>query len=636
MPAPSSIVRPLTVDRASAIRRNHSSYRARRSGRAIQLRSCSRSAATSETSVVTTAEALFAISRPYPRPSSGGADNAPGVTTTLVPMREGESDATNASLPLVAVAVGCLLVLPSIVWIALDEAVWPWDQAWYAEVSLDLWSALRHDRGTWGASMLDAFGSKPPAVAWLGQFFVPLGRLVGVERALLASVVACQIGSIALVFAAARRLGAGAAASLAGTLVLAASPLFVWATHEYFAEPLQTLVVAWSLLLLVLASRSRDPIRIAVQIPGLVALAFLAKLSSPLYIGLPLAATLVLIIRRPGADGHRLRASLRPWWVVVASAVLVLGAALWYGRNLDTALDHARIASADTGLYGSERPLGSELREWSRRLFDAVFLWVTGIGVGLVVVTSLVWKLAKDRARPSVDTVIGGVCVAGIVVVLIAFATQPNEEARFLIPLIPVIALGVVLGLSNAPPIFALGAAAILSVQLVLVTMQSFGASPIDRFTHDRLRAPERDPAMRYELERLVDATCVPASAGRISIVGAEHAWFNANTLQMIASSRHSSTTRKFYYTSLGYAENDPSQAWRRTLELDPPFYIAIDYGSSDNVLPRRFRSEATKINAFNRVNRAVLQRVRTSSGFEVLRGRRGGFVVFVRKDPRR
>src|SRR5207253_1842232 len=76
-------------------------------------------------------------------------------------------------------------VFPSIVWAFLDRSIWPWDPAWYGEVSADLWATLRTDAGNWGTAMAHAFGAKPPAVAWLGQFFIPLGGALGGDSTVL-------------------------------------------------------------------------------------------------------------------------------------------------------------------------------------------------------------------------------------------------------------------------------------------------------------------------------------------------------------------------------------------------------------------------------------------------------------------
>src|ERR1700692_1364353 len=83
----------------------------------------------------------------------------------------------------------CLLLAPSLVWIFKDHQVWPWDQAWYGEVSVNLWFSLTHSLTDWARTMIDGLNSKPPGIVWLGQFFVPLRILGSVEDALLLSIM---------------------------------------------------------------------------------------------------------------------------------------------------------------------------------------------------------------------------------------------------------------------------------------------------------------------------------------------------------------------------------------------------------------------------------------------------------------
>jgi 4-amino-4-deoxy-L-arabinose transferase-like glycosyltransferase len=163
-----------------------------------------------------------------------------------------------------AVVVGILLVAPSLIWIFRDHSVWPWDPAWYGQVSVDLWSTLRLHPAKWSSAMVHAFGAKPPGIAWLGQLFVPFGYKFGNVRAsLLLSSVACQIATVALLFAAGRKLTGSAVAGLATALLVAAGPLFVSMSHEFFAEPMQTLSIGVDV-----AARTDDQQRLCSDRPG--------------------------------------------------------------------------------------------------------------------------------------------------------------------------------------------------------------------------------------------------------------------------------------------------------------------------------------------------------------------------------
>ncbi len=385
--------------------------------------------------------------------------------------------------------------------------------------------------------MTDAFGTKPPAVAWFGQFFVPLSGVVGGDAtALLLSVAVCQIGVVAFVIAACRKIGLSYYATAVGTLVVAASPLFVLLGHSYFADPIQTLAIAWGLY--VLASAARWPIALtAVQIPGVVAFAMLAKLSSPAYIGLPLAAAVLLAIRGPaGGRPRRTRSSWRDWRVItsgITTVALVEGAIGWYDVNLHSAIAFARQSSANTGLYGFNRGFVTELRMWMRNFRDVSFLPRVDVAMAFVLVAAIALLVRRRGLRPSLDPllIVSIACVGTIALVIVLFATQANSETRYLLGLIPCLGLVVAIVVdASRSRALALVALAALAGEFGLVQLQSFGYTAIASMSFPTLAGPAAETSFARELNTIVGETCNSASAGRINIVGADYPWFNHNT----------------------------------------------------------------------------------------------------------
>jgi hypothetical protein len=482
--------------------------------------------------------------------------------------------------------------------------------------------------------MTHAFGLKPPAIAWLGQLFVPFGAMVGRDAiALLLSVIACQATALALVYTALRRL-AGDGVAFVSALFVAASPLFVSMSHEYFAEPIQTVAVAWLLLILAAAAQRRPALTI-VQLPGVLALGMLAKLSSPAYLAAPAAGAVLLLLLHRGRRPRR-----GPLWTdfavvssAIASGVLVVGAISWYRINLDAAIKHARDASADTGLYGVDRGFLHQLPDWAERLRDATFLPHVWLIIGALTAASLVLAARRTTRAALRDprVVTGLVCVVSIVVVLGAFASQPNQERRYLLPLVPLLAAPVALGLgaarSRAIIALALG---VLTIEYLGVTLQSFGFAQRSSLVSYPIARPDRDSAFGSALDELVSRTCTAGSASRINVVGGDYPWFNANTLEMLAFERYAEGGRRCYYTSLGYAEGDPRVAWKRVRDFRPPYYVSVDYGNPRNLLPHDRAATAARADAFNRVNLAIFNRVRRSHEFALLPdSRRSGLVAF-------
>jgi 4-amino-4-deoxy-L-arabinose transferase-like glycosyltransferase len=535
---------------------------------------------------------------------------------------------------LLPVLVAVPLVVPSIVWVSLDRSIWPWDPAWYGEVSVDLWATLRTNPHHWPYAMTHAFGLKPPAIAWLGQLFVPFGAIVGRDGpALLLSVIACQAATLGLVYAALRRL-AGDTAALLGALLVAGSPLFGSMSHEYFAEPIQTLAVAW-LLLILAAAAQRRPALTGAQLPGVLALGMLAKLSSPAYLAAPAVGAVLLVLLHRGGGPHQ----RRPWQDIavvssaIVSAVIVVGAVSWYRINLHAAIRHARDASADTGLYGVDRGFFHQFPDWVERLRDATFLPHVWLVLAALTVAALVLA-AQRRPRtalrdPRVVTAVS--CLVSIIVVLATFASQPNQEVRYMLPLVPLLAAPVALGLraarSRAIVAVALG---VVTIEYLGVTLQGFGYAQRSSLVSYPIASLDRGSAFANVLDGLITRTCVTESASRINMVGGDYPWFNANTLEMLAFERYAESGRRCYYTSLGYAEKDPRVAWKRVGDFNPPFYISIDYGNPHNPLPREQTVAVARADAFNRVDLAVFNRVKRSPKFEVVSySRGGGFVVF-------
>src|ERR1043165_4465227 len=105
------------------------------------------------------------------------------------------------------VALIAALLVSSVVWVCLDQRVWPWDQAWYGEATLDLWFARSQGAQAWLNAALHALGSKPPLLLWIAQFMLPLSRVTGdIESSFLLVNVAAAGATLAVVYVVARRL----------------------------------------------------------------------------------------------------------------------------------------------------------------------------------------------------------------------------------------------------------------------------------------------------------------------------------------------------------------------------------------------------------------------------------------------
>jgi hypothetical protein len=567
-------------------------------------------------------------------------DSQAGAAAPSLDHAEGSSawaTARRIALSLTPLWLASVLAVPTLVWIARDRSIWPWDPSWYGQVSIDLWSTLRLTPSEWPTLLAHAFAAKPPAIAWFGEFFVPFGHKLGsIEKALLVSVVCCEVVVLVLIWVAARRLARGAwPPALVALLLTAAAPLFISMGHEYFVEPIQSVAVAWALLTMVSASRWGPGLTLANGV-GAAAFGLLTKLSTPVYMAAPLGVALFLAFRagRKARNGPSLseRKLVGAW---VLAVLLSVGAAAWYQVNFDAARAHLDAAS-QPGLYGVNEPFFASLHQWFDRLWDVAFLPHVWIVAAVALVAGWAWAAVSgslDRTFARLEPVLEvAACLFTIALVLVLFARHPNNEVRYLLPLLPSVAL-VVVGLSaplqrRASALVGV-AAATFGAAFVLGNLQALGAISGPKLTYVRLPTPAQ-PSFAHELRDIVRTTCTAQSAFKINMVGGEFPWLNANTLSMIADEEFGLIGRKCYYTSLGYAEQDPAKAWQRVQDFKPPYYIVLDYGNGSNRLPADILRTATLDDAFNRVNRAVYRRVRSSAQFAIVpRSRDAGVIVW-------
>jgi len=484
--------------------------------------------------------------------------------------------------------------------------------------------------------MTNAFGSKPPAVAWLGQFFVPIGyRLDHVEVALLVSVVLCQILSVALVYAAVRRLTHSLLAAVCAAVTLAGAPLFTALSHEYLADPIATLAVCWMLFVMASAHKWRFGVLLT-QMLSAMAFGLLSKLSTPLFMAAPVAATLLIAWRNRQPRGNHAGFPRDRGFILstAAAGVLSLAAFGWYRNNLGLALEHARTVNST--LWGRELPYTTQLEFWSRALLNATFLPYFAILVATVIGVAILASIRGNSFHlrvPSPDITCLLACLATVTAVTLVVSRQVAQETRYILPLVAILALcvGIVVGRSRHR-VAGIAILVLVSLQFAASTAQSFGAT-LKPLAYARIRAPVND-RFYQTLERIVTSTCTLKANYRISVVGVDYPWLNANTLSLLADETFGRRDRQCHYTPLGLAEQDSERAFQRLLTFKPPYYISLDYDNPNNPLSQAKSSSIVASDLFNTINREVHRRVLGSGLFEILPGsRRDGIVILRARD---
>jgi hypothetical protein len=535
---------------------------------------------------------------------------------------------------LLPVVVGAVLAAPSFVWAAIDRSIWEWDQSGYGIASIQLWVALRLDPSSWLSALFNTRPWRPPAIFWLGEFFVPLRHVVGsVQVAMLLSVEVTLAATLALLFVACRRLAEGRALpALAGTIVAASAPMVVNISHQYLVETIQTAAVVWVLFVMISARRWHPAVTLA-QLAAAVSFGLLTKLSTPLYVAAPAAVAVIVAL----SNGVR----IPRWWRApsfVASAALATGLVLvtgaWYAHNFQQAWDHAKL-SADSPLYGPQASFTTRLDAWLGRFGEALFLPYFDFALVALLLLGLGVFLARHRlaARATLYRwlVLAG-CVGSVVPALVFLSTQTNTDSRFIIPTIPGIAVGlaallVTVGSKRLAVLIAL----LLTGQFALMTLQSFDANAPAQIVDPHGRSvPVARSNVARQLDEIVRYTCDHTPGGRVNTVGASYPWLSANTVNLLSLEQFAGGGCS--WQSIGDGVTDPELGWQALTGVDSPFLLTMDFGNPRNQLPGDLAAQVSANANLNVIDVPVLRRALRSGRYTIVPSfRRSGLLLLQR-----
>jgi hypothetical protein len=367
----------------------------------------------------------------------------------------------------------------------------------------------------------------------------------------------------------------------AGLVFGAGAQLFVSLSHQYLVEPLQAVSVGW--IYLVAVSAHRWPrARVLIHLLAALVLGALAKSTTIMYCVAPCAYALWLVVRR--REPLALSAEMRSWSsraCLLFSAVLGPLGAAWYLTNAHNVLKHLQDATGPVALdYGYRAPLAAKLVVWTglvrQEFLDPYGLWAAAVvAVGGLVALFLRRDFrAQVAAVPLVKSLIP-ICAVQIAIVVLTFASNVVVESRYLLALLPSIAVLAMCVLALVPWRPVAVAVSVLAVcQWATVQWAALGG-PVLRNHSTWLLAPVRDAGPYDELTRVVQATSIVP--GGYNIVGVEEPALNANAASFFAAKNRLRTRVRSFYTSLGYAEKNVATALNRIAAMKPPYIITVD-----------------------------------------------------------
>lgn len=511
-----------------------------------------------------------------------------------------------------------LFISPSIVWIILDQRVWAEDQSWYGQVSVSLFYHLTHSPLDWTKEMISAFGIKAPGIAWLGQFFVPIGQFIGsIEIGLLLSIIATQFSVLLLIYHIILKLTDSILISIICCLFVSASPLSVGLTHLYLVEPLQTLSITWIILIMVFAPYWESK-RIILHLISAVSLAMIAKITSPLY---AFGAILVIFYhvynnRNVNKSVARVKSKsllfkIKPLYFT--TFLLMSGFLLWYGKNLPSILSFAIQSSSGevSLLYGEKADFLPKIQYWLSVLQKSFFIPICLAFITILLLYIFTKIILKSRRaykllELSYFDICIIICLVQIISVLTVFSLNINQENRYILPILPYLAIVLSWILKNVnQKIIVVFIGFLLTWQLVMVQSQAFAFRSLNPDLSSWLYPVDISNNNKQLLTKVVDATCPQTEKNRYNIIGLELPWFNANSASFFSAKQ--SLTKGFhcYYTSLGYAENDIEKTWQRLLDMNINYFVTLQPSL-----------QAKPADPFNQVSLPILERIQKTSKF--------------------
>jgi hypothetical protein len=457
------------------------------------------------------------------------------------------------------------LVFPLLVWALLDKAIWPWDQSWYGAEAANLWYILIRHAASWPEVMVEVMRIKAPLIVWVGQFFVPLGYALGsVESGLLIMLAGCHLLSLWMLLRIGEKLGSRGFA-MAGVVAAAAGPLFLAMGQQFFVEAMQLTAVCYFFWLAV-CGRGWNPWRLLGHLIMATSLAMGAKVSSPLYAWFPgLLASLWMMegfMRRDMVARTSLPFATRALLTSSVIALLMVGA--WYLRNWTAITGFLSSATAgDLSVhYGVEKSWLEGVGFWVGASGRAFLLSWTGIAAGLLCLAALFigrfGAVFRSKEQPSGDdstpapilrwVVLGS--VLQLVVILLVFSRQINEETRYLLPALPslfCLFMGISKWMPMRWPAFAL--TAVMAIQWLYLTLAMFGWQRVPHGVTPLFAPVHRDVWDRYEMNALESFLFTRVDGWGHVLCLVDTAQLNPAVLNFYSAQMRPFRSRRVYYS---------------------------------------------------------------------------------------
>jgi hypothetical protein len=519
---------------------------------------------------------------------------------------------------MLAYLVPLAAISPSLVWIALDKSVWTWDPAYYGKNSVELFFTLIHAPKDWISQMLHVLHASAPGVCWFGQLFVPLGYFLGsFDVGLLLSIWVTQAFTLVLMYRSVWELSShDHLVSMAGCLALASAPLFVGMSHQYFAEPLQLLAVAWFIMIMSFAPRWNRAFILS-QLVVATPVAMLAKVSSPPYCVGPGLVALGYVFKTRSSSPVKHEWRQKRVIVTLAAGVLLNLATIgWYHRHIIYVIQHVLVSSSGpvAEIYGKKDSFLNAMLFWLGAVQNSFFLPTVLLISGLIFGFAVMRYFISSKTRSKHFTICSGIAILQVGIVLAIFSLNSNRDSRFLLPLLPYFSLLICWSVAQISRPKLTGLTILLfSAQLASTYGQALGSIARNPTITWYLIPANRDQKQATILNSIVSRTCVKTDLHRYwNIIGIEKPWLNQNSAGYFAAKKLAPQSRVGcdYGSVFNLYEFAPDKIWSNILSLKIHYYIAMS-PDSHPVPPDSYSQ------AINRDYLSMLKKIESSGLFE-------------------
>lgn len=332
----------------------------------------------------------------------------------------------------------------------LDNSSWLWDCRAYGSNAVSLYADLINFSSDWFHDLFYITRHKATMICWLGQFFVPIGKGIGsIDKGLLLMIYMFLVLSLYLFYKSLNEIFKSPFISFIGCLVIIAAPLAFSLSTAFLVEPIQLFAVVWFIYIFVF-SEKWDKFYIFLQLISAASFAMMVKVSSPIYCMLPGVIILYRLFASKAANYIGMKK--KHWLLLIIAVLLGTGCSFWYRINWGI-LTTFVIKSSSAKRWGSIDLFHNKLGYWLYSSIDSFFmpyafcffllLFLIALFVyikkkHILSLKSNIFLISCPISGENLLVAMGLIQIAGV---LFIFCNAVNECNRYLLPLLPYVAI---------------------------------------------------------------------------------------------------------------------------------------------------------------------------------------------------